>query len=126
MKKMLYFTMLSWLANKKLYCTTKFWKKQLLRKPTKAKLETKLLSRVWSSIENLPNAQQNQARNLIQKIENYPNLTINPRFKMVYKDVPQHGTKIIQLLLNNVSTDHCLILSDQDLFENISARSIYK
>ena len=66
-------------------------------------METKLLSRVWSSIENLPTAQQNQARDLIWKIEKYPNLTINPRFEMVYKDVPQHGTNIIQLIFNHVS-----------------------
>ena len=40
---------------------------------------------------------------------------------MVYKDVPQHGTNIIQLLLNHVSADGRLILPGQDLFENIAA-----
>ena len=81
-----------------------------MRKPTKPNPETKLLSRVWSSIENLPSAHQNQARDLIRKIEKYPNLTINRRFEMVYKDVPQHGTSIIQLLLNHVSADRREIL----------------
>ena len=79
------------------------FKKQLLQKNPKVKTEKKLLLRVWSSIENLPKPQQNQARDLIQKIENFPNLTINPRFEMVYKDSPQHGTNIIQLILNHVS-----------------------
>ena len=73
-----------------------------------------------SSIENLPTAQQNQARDLIRKIKKYPNLTINPCFEMVYKDVPQHGTNIIQLLLNHVSADQRVILPGQDLFENIA------
>ena len=45
---------------------------------------------------------------------------INPRFEMVYKDVPQHGTNIIQLFLNHVSADRRLILPGQDLFENIA------
>ena len=79
---------------------------------------------MWSSIENLPTAQQNQARNLIQKIEKYPNLTINPRFEMVKKDVPQHGTNIMQLLLNHVSTGGCLILPGQDLFSSFNYFSI--
>ena len=35
------------------------FKKQLLQKQPKAKSETKLLSRVWFSIENLPKTQQN-------------------------------------------------------------------
>ena len=38
---------------------------------------------------------------------------------MIYKDVPQHRTNIIQLLLNHVSADHHEILLSQDLFENI-------
>ena len=82
----------------------------MLQKLTKPNLETKLLSRVWSSIENLPSAQQNQARDLIRKIEKFPNLTINRRFEMVYKDVPQHGTNIIQLLINHVSGNRRKIL----------------
>ncbi|MDP6295146.1 MAG: hypothetical protein QF618_03950, partial [SAR324 cluster bacterium] len=77
--------------------------------------------RVWSSIENLPQTQQDQARDLIRKIDNFPNLTINPRFEMVYKDVPQHGTNIIQLILNHVSDGEREILPGQDLFENIAA-----
>ena len=81
----------------------------------------KLLLHVWSSIENLPTPQQNQARNLIQKIKNFQNLTINPRFEMVYKDVPQHGMNIIQLILNYVSDENRKILPGQDLFENIAA-----
>ena len=41
---------------------------------------------------------------------------------MVYKDVPQHGTNIIQLLLNHVGDQHPReILPGQDLFENIMA-----
>ena len=40
---------------------------------------------------------------------------------MVYKDVPQHGTDIIQLLLNHESADHRLITPGQNLFENIAA-----
>ena len=76
---------------------------------------------MWSSIENLPTAQQNQARDLIRKIEKYPNLMINLRFEMVYKDVLQPGTNIIQVLRNHVSTDHHEILPGQYLFENISA-----
>ena len=76
---------------------------------------------MWLSIENLPTAQQNQARDLIQKIEKFPNLMINPCFEMVYKDVPQHGTNIIQLLLNHVSADRREILPGQDLVENIAA-----
>ena len=107
--------------SKKLYCITKFSKKQLLKKQPNAKTKTKLLSRVWSSIENIPKAQQNQARDLIRKIENFTNLTINPRFEMVYKDVPQHGTNIIQLLLNHVSAILHEILPGQDLFEKIAA-----
>ena len=39
---------------------------------------------------------------------------------MIYKDVPQHGTNIIQLILNYVS-DGNRILPGQDLFENIVA-----
>ena len=35
---------------------------------------------------------------------------------MVYKDVPQHGTNIIQLLLNHMGDQH-----PQNLFENIAA-----
>ena len=70
-------------------------KKELLQKYPKSNSETKLLLRVWTSIENLPISQQNQARDLIRKIENFPNLTINPRFEMVYKGIPQHGTNII-------------------------------
>ena len=97
------------------------FKKQLLQKNPKVKTEKKLLLRVWSSIENLPKPQQNQARDLIQKIENFPNLTINPRFEMVYKDSPQHGTNIIQLILNHVSDGEREILPGQDLFENIAA-----
>ena len=81
----------------------------------------KLLLRVWSSIENLPTPQQNQARDLIRKIENFPNLTINPRFEMVYKGVPQHGMNIIQLILNYVSDENREILPGQDLLENIVA-----
>ena len=75
---------------------------------------------MWSSIENLPTAQQNQACDMIRKIEKCPNLTINPRFEMVYKDVLQQGTNIIQLLLNHVSADCRKILPGQDLFENIA------
>ena len=30
-------------------------------------------------------------------------LKINLQFEMVYKDVPQHGTNIIQLIINHVS-----------------------
>ena len=97
------------------------FKKQQLQNRPKPKSETKLLSRVWSSIENLPNHQQNQARDLIRKIEKFPNLTINPRFEMVYKDIPQHGTNIIQLILNYVSDGIREILPGQDLFENIAA-----
>ena len=97
------------------------FKKQLLQNQPKAKTERKLLLRVWSSIENLPKPQQNQARDLIRKIENFPNLTINPRFEMIYKDVPQHGTNIIQLILNHVSDGVREILPGQDLFENIAA-----
>ena len=97
------------------------FKKQLLQKQPKAKVERKLLLRVWSSIENLPQTQQDQARDLIRKIDNFPNLTINPRFEMVYKDVPQHGTNIIQLILNHVSDGEREILPGQDLFENIAA-----
>ena len=40
---------------------------------------------------------------------------------MVYKDVPQHGTNIIQLLNNHVSADRREILPGQGLFENIAA-----
>ena len=93
----------------------------MLRKPPKAKTETKLLLRVWSSIENLPTEQQNQARDLVRKIENFPNLTINPHFEILYKDVLQHGTNIIQLLLNHVSADCRIILPIQVLFEDIAA-----
>ena len=39
---------------------------------------------------------------------------------MVYKDVPQHRTIIIQLLLNHVSADRRVILPRQDLFQNIA------
>ena len=97
------------------------FKKQLLKKQPTAKTETNLLSRVWSSIENLPNLQRNQARDLVRKIEKFPNLTINPRFEMVYKGTPQHGTNIIQLILNHVSNENHEILPGQDLLENIAA-----
>ena len=40
---------------------------------------------------------------------------------MVYKDVPQHRSNIIQLLLNHVSADRREILPSQELFENIAA-----
>ena len=40
---------------------------------------------------------------------------------MVYKDVPQHGTNIIQLLLIHVSADQRVFLPGQDLFDNIAA-----
>ena len=99
----------------------KIFKKQLLQKQPKAKPQPKLLSRVWSSIENLPKQQQNHARDLIRKIENYLNLSINHRFEMVYKEVPQHGTNIIQLILNHVSDENREILPGQDLLENIAA-----
>ena len=69
----------------------------------------------------MPTAQQNQACGFIRKIEKYPNLTINPCFEMVYKDVLQHGANIIQLFLNHVSADQRVILPGQDLFENIAA-----
>ena len=97
------------------------FKKQLLQKQPKAKPQPKLLSRVWPSIENLPKQQQNHARDLIRKIENYPNLSINHRFEMVYKEVPQHGTNIIQLILNHVGAGDREILPGQDLLENIAA-----
>ena len=97
------------------------FKKQLLQKQPKAKPQPKLLSRVWPSIENLPKQQQNRARDLIRKIENYPNLSINRRFEMVYKEVPQHGTNIIQLILNHVGAGAREILPGQDLLENIAA-----
>ena len=96
-------------------------KKELLQKYPKSYSKTNLLSRVWSSIENLPIPQQNQARDLIRKIENFPNLTINPRFEMVYKGTPQNGTNIIQSILNHVSDEKREILPGQDLFENIAA-----
>ena len=66
------------------------------------KPKTSLLEDVWSSIENLPTPQQDQALSLIQKIKKIPNLTINQHFEMVYQDGPQCGMNIIQLLLNNV------------------------
>ena len=40
---------------------------------------------------------------------------------MVYKDVPQHGTNIIQLIINYVSDENHEILPGQDLLENIAA-----
>ena len=96
-------------------------KRELLQKFPKSYSKKNLLSRVWSSIENLPTEQQNQARDLIRKIENFPNLTINPRFEMVYKDVPQNGTNIIELILNHIGDKKREILPGQDLFENIAA-----
>ena len=97
------------------------FKKQLLKKQPAVKAKKTLLSRLWSSIENLPKHQRAQARDLVQKIENFPNLTINPRFEMVYKGVPQHGTNIIRLILNHVTNEIREILPGQDLLENIAA-----
>ena len=108
-------------AEEKVMLYNEILKKELLQKVPKSYSKKNLLSRVWSSIENLPISQQNQARDLIRKIENFPNLTINPRFEMVYKNVPQHGTNIIQLILNHVSDEKREILPGQDLFENIAA-----
>ena len=49
-------------------------------------------------------------------------MTLNQCFQMVYKDVLQRGTNIIQLLLNNVGYQQPReMLPFQDLFENITA-----
>ena len=40
--------------------------------------------------------------------------------EMIYKGVPQHGTNIIQIILNYVSDGEREILPGQDLFENIA------
>ena len=86
------------------------------------KLKKSLLGCMWSSIENLPTEQQEQAHSFIRKIEKFPNLGISHRFEMVYEDMPQHGTNIIQLLLDHMGDHQPLeILPGQDLFENIAA-----